>query len=88
VIIFSRGLFIATKKNIKKGNYTITFEIPPYTLNEDTYYFEMFWGLDRSEIAFQFEDFGFEVLNIENSVGEIIKSPGILFPNINYEILD
>jgi hypothetical protein len=48
----------------------------------------MFWGLDRSEIAFQFEDFGFEVLNIENSVGEIIKSPGILFPNINYEILD
>lgn len=88
VIIFSRGLFIATKKNIKKGNYTVTFEIPPYTLNEDTYYFEMFWGLDRSEIAFQFEDFGFEVLNIENSVGEIIKSPGILFPNINYEILD
>ncbi len=86
VIIVSKGLFVASKNEIRKGTYTVVFEIPPFTLNEDSYYFEMFWGINRSEIAYKCENSGFEVLNIENAVGEIIKSPGILFPNINYTI--
>ena len=85
--IFSTGLFISKKEETVKGDYQIIFKIPPYTINEDTYYFDMFWGVNRSEIAYRFSEFGFEVFNVENQFGEIIKSPGILAPKISYNII-
>lgn len=84
--IFSTGLLIAKKDEALKKEYALSFEIPSYTLNEDTYYFEMFWGVNRSEVAFKFTDIGFEVYNVENALGEIVKSPGILAPNIIYKV--
>ena len=86
IIVFSRGILVANKKEVETRKYVVEFEIPPYTLNEDTYYFEMFWGVERTYIAYKFYDFGFDVLNIENSLGEFIKSPGILYPNIKYKV--
>jgi lipopolysaccharide transport system ATP-binding protein len=84
--IFSTGLIVSNKQNIILGDYLVSFDIPPYMLNEDDYYFEMFWGVNRSEIAYKFTEFGFEVSNVENQFGEIIKSPGILYPNITYQV--
>lgn len=86
-IIFSTGLLLSKKDSIIHGDYEVIFDIPAYTLNENDYYFEMFWGVNRSEIAFKFSDFGFEVYNIENQFGEIVKSPGILAPKINYNVI-
>ena len=84
--IFSTGWLVAKKNVALKREYELSFEIPSYTLNEDTYYFEMFWGVNRSEVAFKFTDIGFEVFSVENALGEIVKSPGILAPNIIYNV--
>ncbi|GAB0155144.1 ABC transporter ATP-binding protein [Chryseobacterium sp. Alg-005] len=84
--VMSTGLMVCENKDAEKGDYTITFEIPPYTINEDSYYFDFFWGINRSEIAFRTETFGFEVSGMQNQFGEIIKSPGILFPQITHKV--
>lgn len=84
ITVFSTGLIIAEKTELVNGDYEITFDIPAFTLNEDIFYFEMFWGINGRDIAYRFTDFGFEVLAAENHNGAIAKSPGILFPNISY----
>jgi len=85
-VVMSTGLMIARKNETKCGDYEITFEIPSYTLNEDSYYFDMFFGVNRSEIAYRTSVFGFEVNGVQNQFGEIVKSPGILYPKIEYNI--
>ena len=68
------------------GNYDVCFEIPANTLNEDGYYFDMFWGVDRSKIAFKTELFGFEIHGVRNPNGAVMKSPGVIFPEIKSRI--
>lgn len=85
--VLSHGILITSNKDTEIGEYTVSFEIPPYTLNEDSYYFILFWGINRSEIAFRTEQFGFEVHGIKNQLGEIVKSQGILFPQISHTII-
>ncbi len=84
--VMSTGMMVSQNKNSEKGDYTVSFEIPPYTINEDSYYFDFFWGINRSDIAFRTELFGFEVHGMQNQFGEIIKSPGILFPRITHKV--
>ncbi|PIF43411.1 ABC-type polysaccharide/polyol phosphate transport system ATPase subunit [Chryseobacterium sp. 52] len=84
--IMSTGLMISQNKDIERRDYTASFEIPPYTINEDSYYFDFFWGINRTDVAFRTELFGFEVHGIQNEFGEIVKSPGILFPKITHSI--
>lgn len=84
ITVMSNG-FIVSEKG-EPGEYILNFEIPPNILNEDSYYFDMFWGIDRSEIAFKTESFGFEINGIKNQFGEIRKSPGVLYSNINSQI--
>jgi lipopolysaccharide transport system ATP-binding protein len=86
IVVFSKGIIIANSYNLRKRVYTVEFEIANYTLNEDKYFFEMFWGIDRQKIAYKFIEFGFEVLNIENSLGEFNKSPGVICPLIKYKV--
>ncbi|HAO06593.1 MAG TPA: hypothetical protein DCQ50_06290 [Chryseobacterium sp.] len=84
--VMSTGIMVSQNKNSEKGDYTVSFEIPPYTINEDSYHFDFFWGINRSDIAFRTELFGFEVHGMQNQFGEIIKSPGILFPRITHKV--
>ncbi|GEJ46801.1 MULTISPECIES: ABC transporter ATP-binding protein [unclassified Chryseobacterium] len=84
--VMSTGIMVSQNKNSEKGDYTVSFEIPPYTINEDSYHFDFFWGVNRSDIAFRTELFGFEVHGMQNQFGEIIKSPGILFPRITHTV--
>lgn len=84
--IMSTGLMVSQNRDGIKGDYTISFEIPPYTINEDSYYFDFFWGVNRSDIAFRTQLFGFEVHGTQNEFGEIVKSPGILFPKITHTV--
>ncbi|WP_223608930.1 ABC transporter ATP-binding protein [Chryseobacterium sp. OSA05B] len=84
--IMSTGMMISEDKNIEKRDYTASFEIPPYTINEDSYYFDLFWGINRTNVAYRTEAFGFEIHGIQNEFGEIVKSPGILFPKITHSI--
>lgn len=86
ITMFSTGVIVATKHNIEKKIYSVSFEIPPHTLNENHYYFDMFWGHNRSEILFRFDSFGFEILNVENELGDVVKSPGVFAPKLNYII--
>ena len=86
IVVFSKGLLVSKKENLKRGEYSVTFDIPAHTLNEDFYYFDMFLGINRSDIAYRFEDFGFEVLASENMYGETVKSAGILAPHISYNV--
>jgi len=84
VTVMSTGILISDQAEL--GDYTLSFEIEPNILNEDSYYFEMFWGVNRSEVAFKTELFGFEVNGIKNQFGEVTKSPGVISPNIIYQI--
>ena len=85
IIVFSTGFMIS--ENAVAGNYEVSFELPPNTLNEDGYYFNLFWGVDRAQVAFKTEVFGFEILGNRNHNGEVAKSPGVIFPDINHRIL-
>ncbi|MBM7417830.1 MULTISPECIES: ABC transporter ATP-binding protein [Chryseobacterium] len=84
--VMSTGLVLTQNKDSQKGEFTVSFEIPPYTLNEDSYYFDFFWGVNRSEIAYRTESFGFEIHGMKNQFGEIVKSPGVLFPKIVHKV--
>ncbi|VEI97002.1 ABC transporter ATP-binding protein [Kaistella jeonii] len=84
IIVLSTGFLVSEKGEI--GNYDVCFEIPANTLNEDGYYFDMFWGVDRSKIAFKTELFGFEIHGVRNHNGAVIKSPGVIFPEIKSTI--
>ncbi|WP_265427516.1 polysaccharide ABC transporter ATP-binding protein [Chryseobacterium sp. YIM B08800] len=84
--VMSTGLVLTENKDSQKGEFTVSFEIPPYTLNEDSYYFDFFWGVNRSEIAYRTESFGFEIHGMKNQFGEIVKSPGVLFPKIVHKV--
>ncbi|MEI7487191.1 MAG: hypothetical protein WCJ72_07230, partial [Chryseobacterium sp.] len=84
ITVMSNGFIVS--ENGEPGDYILSFEIPPNILNEDSYYFDMFWGIDRSEIAFKTESFGFEINGIKNQFGEIRKSPGVIYSNINSQI--
>ncbi|MCU7614247.1 ATP-binding cassette domain-containing protein [Chryseobacterium sp. GMJ5] len=84
VTVMSTGMMISDQAEL--GDYTLSFEIEPNILNEDSYYFEMFWGVNRSEVAFKTELFGFEINGIKNQFGEITKSPGVLFPKISHQV--
>jgi ABC-type polysaccharide/polyol phosphate transport system ATPase subunit len=84
VTVMSTGIMVSSTG--EDGEYSVIFEIPANTLNEDGYYFEMFWGVNRSEVAFKTEAFGFEINGIRNQFGEIIKSPGVIFPIIKSTI--
>ena len=84
ITVLSTGFMVSEKGEM--GDYNVCFEIPANTLNEDGYYFDMFWGVDRSEIAFKTESFGFEIHGNRNHNGGILKSPGVIFPEIKSEI--
>jgi len=84
VTVMSTGIMVSSTG--EDGKYSVIFEIPSNTLNEDGYYFEMFWGINRSEVAFATEAFGFEINGIRNQFGEILKSPGVIFPIIKSTI--
>lgn len=86
ITIFSTGVLIAAKEDVKRRTYTVSFDLPPHLLNENQYYFDLFWGHNRKEILYRFENFGFEVLNNENEYGVVAKSPGILSPKLKYSI--
>ena len=84
VTVMSTGIMVSSTGD--DGKYSVVFEIPSNTLNEDGYYFEMFWGIDRSEIAFKTESFGFEIHGVRNHIGEIVKSPGVIAPLLQYKV--
>jgi hypothetical protein len=84
VIVMSNGFMIS--ENGERGTYSISLDIPSNILNEDSYYFDMFWGINRSEIAFRTQSFGFEINGTRNQFGDIKKSPGVISPAIVSEI--
>ncbi len=84
VTVMSTGIMVSSTGDI--GEYSVIFELPANTLNEDSYYFEMFWGANRSEVAFATEAFGFEINGVRNQFGEIAKSPGVISPIIKSTI--
>lgn len=84
VTVMSTGIMVSLTGD--DGKYSVIFEIPANTLNEDGYYFEMFWGINRSEVAFKTEAFGFEINGVRNQFGEIAKSPGVISPVIKSTI--
>ena len=85
VTVLSSGFIVSEHAEMRK--YLVSFDIPLNTLNEDGYYFDMFWGLNRSEVAFQTESFGFEILGFKNQFGEVKKSAGVIAPLLNYNVI-
>lgn len=84
VTVMSTGIMISSTG--EPGEYSLVLEIPANILNEDGYYFEMFWGINRSEIAFKTEAFGFEITGVRNHMNETIKSPGVIAPIITHAV--
>ena len=84
ITVLSTGFMVSEKGEM--GDYNVCFEIPANTLNEDGYYFDMFWGVNRAEITFKTESFGFEIHGNRNHNGGVLKSPGVIFPEIKSQI--
>jgi len=86
VKIFHHGALIAKSRDSKEGVYKIKGHLPAYTLNAGQYKFNLIFGENQRYVLFsESELIGFEVAN--ESLGsntEIL--PGILRPNIPYEI--
>ncbi|MDO9551450.1 ABC transporter ATP-binding protein [Rhodonellum sp.] len=86
VKIFHHGALISKNRDSRKGLYTIKGHLPPYTLNAGQYKFNLIFGENQRYMLFsQAELIGFEVAN--ESLGSNTEVlPGILRPNIPYEI--
>ena len=86
IIVFHHGALISTKKNSKKGLYSVTGILSPFLLNAGSYKFNLIFGEDQRYALYGINDFiQFEIENESFGSNNNIL-PGILRPIINYNI--
>ncbi len=86
VKIFHHGALVSKNRDSKKGLYTVKGYLPSYVLNAGQYKFNLIFGENQRYVLFNESDLiGFEVSN--ESLGSNTELlPGVLRPNIPYEI--
>jgi lipopolysaccharide transport system ATP-binding protein len=86
VPVFHHGALVTTNKDSAQGIYTVAGELPVNLLNAGIYKFKVIFGQDQRYALFQIEDIvQFEVLN-ETFGNNSSVLPGIIRPQINYQI--
>jgi lipopolysaccharide transport system ATP-binding protein len=85
-VVFYHATWVFDKMNSEKGVYQIKGIIEPHILNSGTYKFNLLFGSNKFEVLFAIQDFiQFEILN-EELAGNFMQFPGIIRPNLKYEI--
>jgi len=84
--VFHQGKLISTKRDSKKGFYTIEFNIPENLLNAGIYYFNLIFGQDQRYALFACTNIvQFELAN-ELTGSNASRLPGILRPYFDYKL--
>jgi lipopolysaccharide transport system ATP-binding protein len=86
ILLFHHGKDLDNSADLKKGEYRLTIDIPGNMLNKGTYYFNIWFGLEKREVILQINKaLKFEIS--EAPVDHILKTlPGVLRPTIRYDI--
>lgn len=86
IIVFHRGTWICEDLNGEEKQYRVKGTIGPNVLNAGIYKFNLVFGASLNILLFAISDFvQFEVLN-ESQAGNNLLLPGIISPDIKYEI--
>lgn len=86
LVVYHVGKQIGDFTNVKKGIYTVEFDMPPGMLNTGNYYFKLMFGKDQTELLFGIDNLiGFEVENVKVGTKTHIY-PGILRPHFDYKV--
>lgn len=84
VIVFVTGVMISHNKDSHIGTYTVTVEIPPYTLNAGKYLLKLWFGESQAYVVWGFYYHTFEVENSLSDTFYNLNTPkGILRPKLN-----
>jgi lipopolysaccharide transport system ATP-binding protein len=86
ILLFHHGKDLDSSADLKKGEYRLTIDIPGNMLNKGTYYFNVWFGLEKREVILLINKaLKFEIA--EAPVDHILKTlPGVLRPTIEYDI--
>jgi len=89
VVVFQVGQSFGRigEKDSKKGQYTIEFEVAPYTINAGKYKSEIFFGENQRYVVFSGFEQNFEVNNTLSDMGfNQGIMPGLLRPKNDFKI--
>jgi lipopolysaccharide transport system ATP-binding protein len=86
VVVFHHGALISVNRDSKRGVYTVIGTLNPNLLNAGNYSFKMIFGENQRYALLIVEDLiRFEVVNeINGSNSQVL--PGVIRPDITYEI--
>lgn len=86
VIVFHHGALVTTNNDSKFGKYVVRGVIQPFTLNAGTYTFNLIFGESQRYVLHKEDHFiQMEILN-EALGSNTSVLPGVLRPNIDYQI--
>lgn len=86
-LLFHHGQHLSNSIDLKKGIYKVEVLIPPYLLNEGSYFVDAWLGLGSTEMVGKkvTDVVAFEVMSA--NIDHLIKSlPGAIRPKLNYQI--
>ena len=85
-IVFHHGAMITTNYDAKIGSYTVKGIIKPHLLNSGVFLFNVIFGENQRALLFSKNEIvQFEIMN-ENLGSNSANLPGILRPEIDYDI--
>jgi lipopolysaccharide transport system ATP-binding protein len=88
VFIFHKGTIINSKKDSKKGIYSLVCELPQLFLNTGNYSINIIFGENQRTLLYQIKNFiSFEVLH-EMAGSNSEKLPGVTFPDLKFNITE
>ena len=86
VVVFHTGKVVSPNKDSKVGTYTVSFDIPPYTLNTGKYVVKLWFGQNQAYVLWGFFNHVFEVENTLTGQGYNLNTlPGVLKPRFDFK---
>ena len=86
VVVFHTGKVVSPNNDSKVGTYTVSFDIPPYTLNTGKYIMKIWFGQNQAYVIWG--DF-YHIFEVENDVStqgyNLNTLPGVMKPRFNME---
>jgi len=84
IAVFHTGVILSQHNDSKKGQYAVSFEIPPHLLNAGQYYFKLIFGENQKYPLYIAEQIiSFEVQNVNIGANSALL-PGIVRPHFHY----
>ncbi len=87
IVVFHSGCLVTTKKDSKRGYYSVEGHLPPFLLNAGLFKINLIFGESQRYLLLKLHDvISFEIENTPTGKGSNMTNfPGILFPMLNWK---